>query len=1182
MRTGPPEIIPGLTAWNNKGPQTMSDIAKQHYSLRGGLADSLLLARLCLEQKRTLVICSNSMAAERTIKELGFFLGGACLYRLPNWDCLPYQKLSPQLATSAERLRAYHWLLTPSYPGVLVTDVRALMIRPLNKNFLVHSARAISAEAAIERGSLVEYLKDGGFRRVSLVEATGDYSLRGEVIDFFPSTEAFPVRAEFRASTLHSLKLFHPTDQRSFKQIPQTLLLPVVETYSSATLSMPGVDSIHQAIANIKDRAKLTETPPREVAKILHALKNQERIPACEMLTNYAFCLSSPPSIKEYLEDSESIRIAVDQPAIQEELENAWQTIQEREQKSLSKQDLFPPKELAYHSPAEITELLAGEKINLSPFKHTEHPQDQNLKSVRLDTLRANIKAKRETGGAFEVLGNYIYSKRNSGFRIAFVVGKESRADRLQKILLSQDLKAEINLSITGLDWAKKQNSYPLIILQGSLVEGAELPAERLVFIAEREIFGESSVHKNQSAQNINIKKLLSSLSQLKEGDFVVHADYGIGLYRGFQHVVVEGIGSDLLQIEYADSTLYLPLVNISKIQRFTGADGQVPQLHKLGSKKWIQTKSKVRKSLELLAGDLIRLYASRELSRGWSFAETGIDDQSFSDTFAFDETEDQLKAIQDTLNDMTSEKPMDRLICGDVGFGKTEVAMRAAFKAAQHSKQTAILAPTTVLVEQHKQTFLNRFASFPIKVGAISRFYSAKDNKKTLEQLANGELDIIIGTHRLLQKDIVFNDLGLLVIDEEHRFGVKQKERIKQLKRNIDVLTLTATPIPRTLHMSLLELRDISVISTPPVNRRTIKTYIAGFEGGLIRDAILREIQRGGQCFYLFNRVQGIEHKAHELRELVPEARFEFAHGQMPERQLEKIMTQFLRHECDVLISTTIIESGLDIPNANTMLIERADTFGLAQLYQLRGRVGRSKRQAYCYFLIPETRRMSTDARQRLEALQALDDLGFGFQLALRDLEIRGAGNLLGKEQSGNVLSVGYDLYSKILQEAIADLSGRDIALEELIDPEIRIEINAYIPEDYILDISERLILYQRLSQIKSDINALELRDEIEDRFGAIPAELSELIDLMTFRGHLKSLGVERVDIGAKKISISFNSRAPISVHRIAKLVQSFPDKYRLSKSNSFTVMDPEIATLTPTQIYLRTEQLIRGVLEQ
>jgi transcription-repair coupling factor (superfamily II helicase) len=658
---------------------------------------------------------------------------------------------------------------------------------------------------------------------------------------------------------------------------------------------------------------------------------------------------------------------------------------------------------------------------------------------------------------------------------------------------------------------------------------------------------------KKATKAHRSLKRYLAALAKLQENDFIVHIDYGIGCYRGLKHLIVEGTGHDFLQLEYAgDSTLYLPVENIGRIQKFVAEEGKVPKLDKLGSTRWARAKAKVKHSLVTLAGDLIKLYAARQEGKGWRFEPYGAEDERFADGFGYTETIDQQAAITETLQDMAIERPMDRLICGDAGYGKTEVALRASFKCAQHARQVAILVPTTLLVEQHYKVFAERFLGYPVRVGAISRLHTSEANKATLAALASGEIDIIIGTHALLQPRVHFRDLGLVIIDEEHRFGVKHKERLKQIRKNVDVLTLTATPIPRTLHMALLGIRDISIITTPPTDRRSVRTYVAPHSENLIRDAILRELQRGGQCFYLHNKVANIATVTHQLRQLVPEARFVFGHGQMNERELERVMLQFIDKKADVLVSTTIIESGIDIPNANTIIVNRADQFGLAQLYQIRGRVGRSDRQAYAYLLVPEAAKLGSQAQQRLIVLQTLDELGAGFTLATRDLEIRGAGNLLGKDQSGFVQTVGLDLYNRILKEAILNLRGEELDIAEITDPELKLGIDAYIPETYIPDVTERLILYQRLSNLRDSLETDDLVAEIEDRFGHATEEVYNLIELMRLRALLRQHGIVQAELGVHRILFTFSAARPVPLDKIRAACKRKPKEFRISSNNT------------------------------
>ncbi|NMC62816.1 MAG: transcription-repair coupling factor, partial [SAR324 cluster bacterium] len=890
-------------------------------------------------------------------------------------------------------------------------------------------------------------------------------------------------------------------------------------------------------------------------------------------------------SLFDYLSPDTKI-IIDDEIGVKNSLDTFQELIEERELRFKSERYLIPSKAMLYFSSEEVLGNISARDCDyIDQVNILEDDEEKSGKSVHITSLSNTelstvLKTKIGSGNALSPLVSMISKWRRQGLSIAFVVSSPVRAERLQRYLLDVDLDAEI-LSKTGISWVNSPRRSPLVILSGFLNDGFRIPEKKICFISENEIFAERSYRQKKHSKT-SLKKLLSAISNLQEGDFVVHVDYGIGVYKGLKQLNVDEVLSDFFQIDYADSRLYLPVQNIGRIQKFVAQEGQVPSLDRLGApQRWIKTKLKVRDAVASLAGDLIKLYASRNISKGWHFDIIGAEDERFADYFPYDETPDQLKAIEETLSDMASEKIMDRLVCGDVGFGKTEVALRAAFKCIQHAKQVALLVPTTILAEQHCRTFQNRFNEYPVKVGVLSRFYDARANKETLKKVASGEIDIVIGTHKLLQRDVQFKDLGLLIIDEEHRFGVAQKEKLKQFRRNVDVLTLTATPIPRTLHMSLLGIRDISIISTPPVDRRAIRTYIANYDENLVRDAILRELHRGGQCFFVHNRIGSIDLITAELSRLVPEARFRYAHGQMSEGQLEPIILSFLRGEFDVLVCTTIIESGIDMPNCNTMIIDRADMYGLAQLYQLRGRVGRSDRQAYAYFLIPESRKLGSEAQKRLKALQSLDDLGLGFNLAIRDLEIRGAGNLLGREQSGSVLSVGYELYSKILKEAILNLKGEELSLEESIDPEVKISSSAYIPDTYIPDISERLVLYQRLASLAYPEEAYEMADEIRDRFGPLPEEVENLIELMRYRTLLRGAGVLRVEQSPQKVTFYFSPRARVDAQKILNLVEEAPNNFKFSKNLAFSMNFASNGESNIQHLYSETERLLAKILQ-
>jgi transcription-repair coupling factor (superfamily II helicase) len=755
--------------------------------------------------------------------------------------------------------------------------------------------------------------------------------------------------------------------------------------------------------------------------------------------------------------------------------------------------------------------------------------------------------------------------------RVFFVVPTPSDATRLQELLAHYEAAA-----------IRREPPFPLLlsdarpcrdIVVGNLTQGFRLPEEHLVLVTADEIFG-TKRSQHPSPQRSHPSHFITSLSELKQDDYVVHLDHGIGLYRGLKFLRVAGAEGEFLHLEYeAGDRLYLPVDRINLVQKYIGGDGAGPQLDRLGGSSWEKVKAKTRKSILAMAQELIEIYAAREVHEGHAFPPPDRLCREFEASFEFEETPGQERAIEETLQDMQKKKPMDRLICGDVGYGKTEVALRAALLAVMDGKQVAVLAPTTVLVQQHLQTFRRRFRSYPVRVEMLSRFLTSKENQRVLNDLAKGLVDIVIGTHRLLQKDVQFKNLGLAVIDEEHRFGVAQKERLKKLRHLVDVMSLTATPIPRTLHMSLVGIRDMSIIETPPLDRLAIRTYITRYDEGLIRDAVLREIGRGGQVFFLHNRVETISRMAEKLADLVPEAKIAVAHGQMRPRELEKVMLDFLENRTQLLVCSAIIESGLDFTNANTIIINRADKFGLAQLYQLRGRVGRSHRRAYAYLLIPGEKIITRDAERRLKALQELDELGGGFKLALRDLEIRGAGNLLGREQSGHIAEVGFELYAQMMEQAVRELKGE--AIQPQVEPEIRLGIPAYIPTDYIPDTNQRLFFYKRLASL-DDAQELEaIKEEIRDRYGPFSPVVENLFRVMDLRHMLKDYLVEQISYHEGTLSLLFHPQSPVKVERLLELMGRDKGRLRLSpegrlsfnpKSQSWEEIIPEAIQLLQT----------------
>ena len=1150
-----------------------------------GSAKSYYLAK-CLKieldkdskkQKLNLIVVPDKKVADELYEDLNFFGLHTELY--PTFDTFPFETLSPSVYVTAQRLKVITKIVQ-NEQTVVIAPVNALFQRVFSANYINNIVFILKIGLKIQKDELVKKIINLGYLQTSIVQEVGDFAVRGKIIDIYTSDFAYPLRVELindgeKRNEIKDIRFFNIDDQRSredgeISNFKDFNIKPVREFFPLDKLT-------EEDKAKIIKRSNECEFRQNEAEKIIQQIEKGSYFPGLEVYQSI-YC-DSKVGFFDLIAKDIGINLILDNPTmIENAIDHYEDQLKDRHNKYLNEQFLVPKIEDIYLERETVASGIS-EKVNYFfdtlPIFNTDSNEDSKslskeikVKSRFLTQEHLNLKAKKLESRADDYLKNYFENKVATGYKVVVVLGADSRTDRF--INLCKNFRPEPWVfSGKFSEWILQTNPNPFVIINGKISKGVELTDEKILIISEQELFGERIV-KKKSRTAKNLKKLMSLLSNLSEDDFLVHADYGIGKYKGLEHKEIEGKINDFIVIQYLDSKLYLPVANIGKIQKYFATEGQNPIVDKLGGTRWIKTKSKLKRSLEIIAGELLKLYAERKVVRGWRYDPWGAIDEDFAESFPFSETEDQLNAINETIEDMSQDVPMERLICGDVGFGKTEIAIRAAFKAFQHKKQVALLVPTTLLAEQHYRNFVERFADYSVNIGCVSRLRTARKgsvpcNNEVVEKLQTGELDIVIGTHRVLSKDVIFNDLGLLIIDEEHRFGVKQKEKVKKYKKDIDVLTLTATPIPRTLHMSLVGIRDISILSTPPVDRKTIRTHVTRSDDALIRDAILREIERGGQCFYVRPKIEGIVSTAEYIKELVPNAKVAFAHGQMQERELEEVMNKFINREYDVLISTTIVESGIDIPTANTIMIERADMFGLAQLYQLRGRVGRCETQAYCYFLIPKNHKLTFQAEQRLKALQSLDELGIGFQLALRDMEIRGVGNLLGKEQSGEILSVGYELYMKILQEAIANLKGDEDSIRNSIDPELKFYVSAFIPDEYIPDISERLILYQRLSSLeyslehssetnnKSEI--ISLREEIEDRFGPMPPEVRDLLYIMEFKAVIRYFEVIKCEYSDEKIVFQLNPAGKFNILNIQKLIASNPVKYRFSKGLQLTV---------------------------
>ena len=1159
-----------------------------------------------------LVIVPESQIGESIADDLRFFLqsqgssNGSALPEVETffgWEVLPFDTLSPASGVSAARLNTLY-RLARGVPTIVVASVDALLQKVVNASRLLAASFVLEIGQELDRDRLVALLDQGGYARSSLVEDFGEMAVRGAVVDFFPPGNVFPVRAELYGDVLESLRTFDPATQRSVKRLERFEVVPVREIFLSRAISAGNggnAQDLDTVLQRLRGRASELMIPQSNIKPIEEAIAQGSTWPGLEHLQPLFVDTLSP--FWDYL--PQGIPVAVFD-GVESAVRDFRDLVQERAKRAKDEGLLYPEPDKVFLSAEEMLSFMEKRGSHyfhrvqiLTAEEWRKSEEERELKELTggqaeerplglfsNEKLVTSLRAAKHQERPFKPLAVEIGKRRQDGYRVAVAVSHSHRLRRMESLLEGYDLQGDPYPG-SFISWLQSEDggSMSLVtLLQGSVSAGFRAEKERLLLIADSELFPEISRHRPQKSAAA-VRRLIGSVLQLKEDDYVVHVDYGIGIYRGLRVLTVDEKAGDFLEVEYAEGAkLFVPVDNMGKVQKYSGGQGKPPVLSKLGGKNWEKTKKKVRENVAELAGQLLSVMAARELAPGHAYGPIDIADEDFAAAFPYEETPDQSEAIEAVMNDLKKDAPMDRLVCGDVGYGKTEVALRAAFKVANSGKQTAVLVPTTVLAEQHYQTFKERFAETAVRVGCVSRFYSNEENKRTLTGTANGAIDILIGTHRLLQKDVSFKNLGLLIIDEEHRFGVAHKEKLKRYRANVDILTLTATPIPRTLHMSLAGIRDLSLIETAPTNRQAIRTYVANYDNDIVREAILRELSRGGQIFYIHNRVQDIDVVTAEIRELVPEARIVFAHGQMKDRELESVMHRFLSREIDVLVSTTIVESGLDIPNANTLIVRSADKFGLAELYQLRGRVGRSSRRAYAYLLVSDAKRLGPDAKKRLEVLQSLDDLGVGFRLALQDMEIRGAGNLLGKDQSGHIALIGYELYSKILKDAVEELRSRRLRARGKagpkmpeVDPEMQIGFPAHIPPEYVPDVAERLLLYQRLISLDGEDEGADILSEIEDRFGRPPEEAHILVDLMVFRSLLRRSGIISAGLRGRQLSIKFHPEAPLKMEKLLQAVKSAPGRIRVTPAGivSLTLDDEEIDT--PRVLYRE----LKGFLE-
>ena len=1083
-----------------------------------------------------LYVTAHSRAADAAALALRGLLGeredATRIRAFPRHDTLPFDRFSPQPFLVSQRMEILHRLDQSLLGGdeagpIIIAPRSALALRVPSRQRLRASTERISIAESLDRDVLVAKLVNRGYQRMALVEEPGEVAVRGDIVDIFPPQLSKPIRIELWGDEVDSIRSFDPASQRSQTKCSTVLLPPPRELLFDR-------EDIIERSESIRESAQEQGIATSEIDKLIDALLRGHLPAGTESLA--PLIQPDHETFFDYLPDDTLVIVEEPEEGVRR-LEKIFGEIASNLASAVGERLTVPIEALLLTTNEVSTALEANAAIRIERLDielSAEETGRHRLETQTQDELRRALATSRSHEHALAPLVDRCRDWLSDRWRVVIACASLSSAERLRSLLGEYDLDGQLATDPRPVWHWSLPGRLELRVVD--LSEGFVWPGQALAVVTDEEIFGIRERRKSRTGWREGQR--LDSIAQLAPGDFLVHADHGIGIYRGLMELTAGGISSELLAIEYLGADkLFLPVDRLSRVQRYGAADGVKPRIDKLGGETWKNTKGKVKKSLRNMAGELLSLHAARELAPGFSFSERDAALEEFEAGFAYEETPDQMAAIDDVFADMALSKPMDRLVCGDVGYGKTEVAIRAALRAALDGKQVVILTPTTVLCQQHFENFQERFKDQPIRIDMLSRFCTPKESRATLEGLATGRVDIVIATHRILQKNVQWNDLGLLIVDEEQRFGVVHKERIKKLKKTVDVLTLTATPIPRTLQMAFTGIRDLSVIETPPVDRLAIRTQVCRFDEGLIREAILREIRRGGQVFFLHNRVRTIDAMSEMLGRIVPEVRIMVAHGQMKERQLEDRIHGFLRREADVLLCTTIIESGIDMPNVNTILVNRADAFGLAQLYQLRGRVGRSSRRAYAYLLVPtELGSLSGDAQKRLEAIQDLSELGAGFRLANLDLEIRGAGDLLGSEQSGNLRSVGYETYMEMLEETIEELSGQ--VHEEWIDPEIKLPVVGRLPEDYVPDVSQRLVLYKRLSSARDENEVALIRDELLDRFGRLPAEAENLLEVIRLKIGARRLGIVRIEISRGEIVLQVAPTSQIDPDRLIQLL--------------------------------------------
>jgi transcription-repair coupling factor (superfamily II helicase) len=1106
-----------------------------------GASTALFLARAAAILNRTICcVLPSEEQLEIMAGDLALFTSAEVLI-YPSFEIPPYTPLSPDPATVGQRLAALHRLANHSGPCIVLTSAEALLRRILPRAVFGSRSELVIRGEEVDRDQLLQSLTDSGYESCAMVQHEGDLAVRGSIVDIFapPSSPEIegPIRLDFFGDTVESIRIIDPVSQRSLAEVEEAVLLP-----ASDILFPPPAESAAW-LDYLNARAGELGWPGEEADYLTTRLGDRIRFTGIEFSLPLVYApRHRVQTLFDYLPDRTMLVFhEPDDTAGQAEL--LWERIEANYAEACAKKlAVLPPGDL-FLDREEIDRLAAAHaRVNLRSLPDPESREECLHLNIGDHTLLSQeLEIHRKNRGNLAPLADRLLSWTGREETTVLACRSGRQREQLQEILLGYGIHAD-NFQ-PPVDPASLPRDGLLHIVESKLSRGFDLLDEKIHVLSAAELFGGRLLRRDRTKRKAPREEEALAVDELGPGDIVVHRDHGLGKFLGLFNMEFLGHRGDFMQIEYRDGDkLYVPVDRLHWVSRYQGLSDQPPRLDQLGSSRWQATKAKVREEVWKTARELLEIYARREIREGTDFSRPGELYRELEQSFPYEETGGQLKAIDEVIEDLETNRPMDRLICGDVGYGKTEVAARAAFKVIEDGCQAALLVPTTVLAEQHAATFRERFASFPVRVACLNRFRTPAQQREILKDLKAGKIDLVIGTHRLLSADVEYNRLGLLIVDEEHRFGVTHKEKIKKIRAEVDVLTLTATPIPRTLQMSLLGIRDLSVITTPPRQRRAVKTFLAKYDDLVIREAVHREMQRGGQVFFVHNRVRSITRIAEKIEKLIPGARIAVAHGQMPGRTLEDIMVKFINQEVDILVCTTIIESGLDIPNANTIIINRADQLGLADIYQLRGRVGRSSRQSYAYLLVPSLESLSRDAKKRLQALMDCNELGGGFKLAMSDLQIRGGGNLLGVSQSGHIAAVGYDLYLELLQSTVAELrsqAAENPPVPEL-DPEINLMLNAFIPDTYIDDPTQRYHMYHRISAAGSKTADViqDLRLELVDRYGVIPRETENLLTIIALKHRLRALGIAKLEQAPEAAVFSFVREAPVDPRAIIDLI--------------------------------------------